>query len=72
MAPCLTLNIIKYESRVSGAILGKEYHPLLYLSVVAIEKGVFRSPSTMVRQQFMVVTLSLGGLGVDQNLFSIR
>ena len=44
MPPCLTLNIIRYGSRVCEAILGKEQRPPLHLSVVAIEKGAFRSP----------------------------
>ena len=30
-----------YESRVNGAILGKESRPTFHLCVVAIEKGVF-------------------------------
>ena len=45
MPTCLTL-----RSRVSGAIPGLEWHPPLNLSVVATEKGEFRSPSTMVGQ----------------------
>ena len=39
MLPCLLLSIIRYESRVSGVIQGKEYHPPLHLTVVTIEKG---------------------------------
>ena len=44
------LNTQQYKVRIkdSGAILGKEKHPLLHLGVVAIEKGAFWSPSTMV------------------------
>ena len=42
--PCLTLSIIRYVSRVSGAIQGKEWHSLLHLSVVTIEKGAFELP----------------------------
>ena len=45
--PCLRLRIITYESRVSGAIQGKELCPPLHLGVVAIEKGGIRWPSTM-------------------------
>ena len=40
MPPCLTLGIIKYESKVSGENQGKEQGPSLHLSVVAIEKGL--------------------------------
>ena len=42
---CLTLSIIRYASRVSGRIQGKELHPPLNLGVVAIEKGAFESPN---------------------------
>ena len=38
MPPCLTLSIIKYGSRVSGAIQGKEKNLSLHLSVAASEK----------------------------------
>ena len=41
MPLCLILSIIRYESRVSGAIQGKEECSPLHLSVVAIEKGAF-------------------------------
>ena len=41
MPPCLTLSIIRYGSRVKWS------NPL-HLGVVAIEKGAFKSPSTMV------------------------
>ena len=37
-ASCLSLSIIRYGSRVSGDNPGKEKHPPLHLSVVAIEK----------------------------------
>ena len=47
MPPCLTLSIIWYGSRVSGAIQGKGYAPPLHLYVLAIEKGAFGSPSTI-------------------------
>ena len=48
MPPCLTLKIIRYGSRVSGAIQGKELHPPLHVSVVANEKEAFGSPSMTV------------------------
>ena len=38
---CLTLSIIRYESKLSGAIQGKEWHPPLHLSVVALGKEAF-------------------------------
>ena len=41
----LTRSIIKYGSRVSVAIQGKELHILLHLGVVAIEKRAFRLSS---------------------------
>ena len=41
MHPCLTLQIIRYVSMVSGTIMGNEYRPLPHLGVVAIEKGAF-------------------------------
>ena len=46
--PCLTLNNIRYGSRVSGAIKVKEKCPSLHLGVVTIEKGAFGLPSTTV------------------------
>ena len=46
----LTLIIIRYRSRVSGAIQEKEYRPPLHLGVVAIEKVTFGSLSTIVAQ----------------------
>ena len=54
MSPCLTLSIIRYESRVSGAIQGKELRCPLYLGVVAIEKGAFGWPSTTVDQHIYI------------------
>ena len=48
MPPCLTLSIIRYGSRVSEAIQGKELHPPLHLSVVVIVKGAFQLPSNTV------------------------
>ena len=50
MLHCLTLSIIKYESRVSGAIQGNELCPSLHLDAVAIEKGAFGLSSTTVGQ----------------------
>ena len=41
--PCLTLSIIRYESKVKWSNPGKEWHPSLHLGVVAIEKGAFKS-----------------------------
>ena len=41
-----TLSIIRYIS--NGPVQRKELCPSLHLSVVAIEKGAFGSPSTMV------------------------
>ena len=48
MPPCLTLSTIRYESRVKWRNPGKGVASSLHLSVVAIEKGAFASPSTMV------------------------
>ena len=48
MPPCLTLSIIRYGSRVKWSNPGKGVRPPLHLGVVAIEKGAFWSPSTMV------------------------
>ena len=41
---------IRYGSRVSGAILGKESRSPLHLGIVAIRKGTFGWLSTTVRQ----------------------
>ena len=46
----LIFSIIRYGSRVSGAIQGNELRPPLHLGVVVIEKGAFGTPSTMVDQ----------------------
>ena len=48
MPPCLTLSIIRYGSRVKQSNPGKEQRPPLHIGVVAIEKGAFGLPSTMV------------------------
>ena len=45
---CLTLSNIRYISRVKWGNPGKGVCPPLHLSVVAIEKGAFWSPSTTV------------------------
>ena len=50
MPPFLTLRIIRYGSKLSRAIPGKEYHPLLHLGIVAIKKVAFGSPLIMVGQ----------------------
>ena len=52
MPPCLTLSIIKYGSRVKWRNPGKGVPPSVHLGVVAIEKGAFESPSTMVANNF--------------------
>ena len=44
MSPSLTLNIIRYGSRVSEAIQGKGLHLPLHLDVVAIEKEPLGRP----------------------------
>ena len=56
MPPCLTFSIIRYGSKVSGALQGKKSYPLLHLSVVAIEKEDFRSPATTVSQHTYIYT----------------
>ena len=48
MPPCLTLSIIRQGSRVKWSNPGNGVAPPLHLSVVAIEKGAFRSPSSKV------------------------
>ena len=50
MPTCLTLSIITFGSRVNRAIQGKEEHPNLHFSVVAMEKGAYGSPSTTILQ----------------------
>ena len=50
MSYCLTFNIIKYGSRVGGAIQGNELRLFLHLGVVAIDKRDFGLPSTTVGQ----------------------
>ena len=48
MPPCLALSIIRYVSRVKWSNPGNGVALSLHLGVVAIEKGAFGSPSTMV------------------------
>ena len=48
MLPCLTLSIIRYGSRVKWGNPRKRVRPSWHLSVLAIEKGAFGSPSTMI------------------------
>ena len=45
---CLTLNIIRYVSRVEWIIQGKEKSPSPYRCVAAIEMGTIGSPLTTV------------------------
>ena len=47
MPACLTLNIIRYGSRVKWSNLWKGVAPPIHLGVVAIEKGAFKPPSSM-------------------------
>ena len=54
MPPCLTLSIISYGLRVKYSNQGKELRPSLHFSVVAIEKGAFGSPSTMVANNLYI------------------
>ena len=48
ISPYLTLNIIRYVSRVKWSNPRKGVAPSLHLSVVAIGKGTFETPSTTV------------------------
>ena len=57
MLPCLSLSIIRYGSRESGAIKGEVYRPSLILGVVAIEKEAFGSPSTLVGQLMYIYSI---------------
>ena len=47
MLSCLTLSIIRYGSRVIGAIQRKGLHPPLHLGGVAIENGAFWSANLL-------------------------
>ena len=53
MRPCLTLSIIRYGSRVSGAIQGKESRPPLHLDVVSYRKGSLRVTLDYGRQLYI-------------------
>ena len=70
MPPCLTLSIIRYGSRVNGDILGKEYRPSQHLGVVAIEKGTFGSPSTMVANNFNPVSAAVSKTLIESLYFT--
>ena len=48
MLPCLKLSIIRYGSRVKWSNKGNGVALSLHLSVVAIGKEAFGSPSTMI------------------------
>ena len=60
------LEVIEFELELlCGAIQGKEWRPSLHLSVVAIEKGAFWSPSntvanfiTILRTELIVACIS--------------
>ena len=60
---CLTLSNIRSVSRVKWSSPGKGVAPSLHFGVVAIEKGAFWSPSTMVAHftylQSLLTKLSL-------------
>ena len=54
MPPGLTRSIISYRSRVKWSNPGKGVAPPpLHLGVVAIEKGAFESPSTIVANFYL-------------------
>ena len=59
MPLCLTLSFIRYGSRVSREIQGKEWRLTLHLGLIAIEKRAFGLPSTTVSQLFLSLSLSL-------------
>ena len=48
MPPCLALSTIRYGSRVKWSNQWNRVEPSLHLSIVAIKKGAFGSPSTKV------------------------
>ena len=48
MPPCLTFSLISYGSRVKWSKPRKGVGPSLHLGVLAIKKGAFRSPFTIV------------------------
>ena len=59
MPPCLTLCTIKYWARVSGSNPEKGVVPSLHLDVVAIGKGGFKSPLTMIWPTFLTYLLNI-------------
>ena len=50
MSPCLILSIIRYGSRVSGEVVGRELRPLLHHDIVGIKKKTSRSTLTTIGQ----------------------
>ncbi len=56
--PCLTLSIIRYVSRVMWGNPGKGVALSLHLGVVAIEKGAFGLPLTMVANFTFLLTMN--------------
>ena len=71
--PCLTLSIIRYGSRVKWSNPGNGVaRPPLHLGVVAIEKGAFGSPSTMVANFTLLYILSFGLVRVGTIRLSAR
>ena len=56
MSPFLKLGIIRYGSRASGTIQGKESRPPRHLGVVAIEMRAFRSLSILIGQLIYIHT----------------
>ena len=72
MPPCFTLNIIRYRSRVSGTIQGKEQRPPIHIGEVVIKKGTFGSPSTTVDQlNLLIIILLLASFSNQQQLVSL-
>ena len=45
------------DDEVSGAIWGQKRHPPLGLGVIAFEKRAFPSPSTMVGQRHIIISI---------------
>ena len=82
MPTCLTLSIVNYRSRVSGAIQRHDLGPPLHLGIVAIEKELFMLPSTTVVSQniyiyiyiYIYICWKINGrkniLVMEENLFS--
>ena len=59
MPSCLTLCIIRYGSRESGALQGNESYPPLHFYVVVIEKGAFGSPSGYISIMWTFIIIAL-------------